>query len=545
MSVKSKEDDHPTQELSDEVGSPRKHLRLDNSARKGWSLIDRKADHEVLQEMGVSLLEPDDSEVQTDVVFDSVHQHRAQKRKRDIENMNPNVNSTSPRKHSPKSPRTKVKICSPGPGPSRVKSPRSTEKLKPLQQTDLETSLLDEFLIDEETPLAQSVSAKYCDIPHSVGFGAGSATGGKKSGRFIPLGLEEEMIISRRSKCEPTGGDSFRMLSDEMILSVFKWLPKRTLANCMLVCKRWHRVACDETLWQRLDLGNKTLSKDAIGRILARKPIVVRLASSEIGEWHTSTPFPSRIQYLDLSICTIDLDTLDSLLACCPGLKKLSLENVQLRDETCAFIGKCNNLETLNLTMAQGVTAGGLTSILEGCHNLLSLNLSWCGLSTSALTALVGPEEEEAPEGSPGEDVQKEPERPVLPRLQRLSIAGARVLSDNMLSRLVHRWERLLELDLSDCAALGTGALETLRRLPRLHHLALSRCYLLPHALTKLVNMPAMQFLDVWGMLPSKSLSALKSALPGIQINQFMFSAIARPTVGQRRTSIWGLRTRD
>ncbi|XP_052748219.1 S-phase kinase-associated protein 2-like [Galleria mellonella] len=544
MGDKSTEDDRPVLGTSDELDSPRKRMRLDNSARKGWSLTDRKADHEVLQEMGVSLLDPDDCEASDVASFDNLHQHKAQKRKRDIENVNPNVNSMSPRKHSPKSPRVKVKVCSPSPGPSRIRSPRSLEKVKLVQHTDLETSLIDEFLAEEETPLAQSVTAKYGDIPHSVGFGAGSATGGKKTARLTPLGLEEELIMTRRTKCEPLGADSFDVLSDEMILSVFKWLPKRTLANCMLVCKRWYRLACDETLWQRLDLGNKTLSKDALGRILARKPVVVRLASSEIGEWLTSTPTPSRIQYLDLSICTIDLDTLDSLMACCPALRKLSLENVQLRDTTCELIGKCKNLETLNLTMAQGITAEGLSYILNGCQNMLSLNLSWCGLTKAALAELLGPDEEEDPEDSSSEVCRVQPDK-VLPRLQRLSLAGARVLSDDMIHRLTQRFPHLLELDLSDCAALSSKAVHYLHMLPRLHHLALSRCYLLPQALPKVVNMPALQFLDVWGMLPSKSLNALKEAMPSIQINQFMFSAIARPTVGQRRTSIWGLRTRD
>ncbi|XP_073966246.1 S-phase kinase-associated protein 2-like [Choristoneura fumiferana] len=57
--------------------------------------------------------------------------------------------------------------------------------------------------------------------------------------------------------------------------------------------------------------------------------------------------------------------------------------------------------------------------------------------------------------------------------------------------------------------------------------------------------MPSLQYLEVWGMLQTASLNALRAALPAIQVNQFMFSAIARPTVGARRTSIWGLRTRD
>ncbi|KAI5632290.1 f-box-like domain-containing protein [Phthorimaea operculella] len=311
-----------------------------------------------------------------------------------------------------------------------------------------------------------------------------------------------------------------------MLLSVFRWLPKRTLAHCMLVCKRWHRVACDETLWQRLDLGNKTLSKDALGRVLARKPVIVRLAHSEIGEWHPTGPITtSRIQYLDLSICTTDRHTLNSLLHRCTLLKKLSLESVPLDDTTCHIIGKCNLLETLNLSMAQGITAEGLTSILEGCNNLQSLNISWTGLSEEALQVLVSS----------------------LPtKLQRLNAAGARIMTDDMVATLVERVPRLVELDLSDCSRVSAPAVTSILTLSRLEHLALSRCYLLPpHSLTKLSAMPSLQYVEVWGMLQTASLSALKQALPAIQINQFMFSAIARPTVGTRRTSIWGLRTRD
>lgn len=520
MSANKTDDEYTPSRNLDEVDSPRKRMRLDNSGRKSWSLMDRKTDHEVLQEMGVSLLEPDDCEVPCDPGTSGL-MHKSLKRKRDLENVNPNINIiTSPHsKLSPKSPR--VRTASPNAGPSKVKSPRSAEKhpLQPTEQHLLETTLMfNDYLIDEETPLAQSVSAQYLPpAPNS---------GGKKSSEVTPLGIEEELIISRRHKPEPMGTDAFNILSDEMILSVFRWLPKRTLAHCMLVCKRWHRVACDETLWQRLDLGNKTLAKDAIGRILARKPIIVRLASSEIGEWHPATSPPaSRIQYLDLSMSTLDTLTLDSLLRACPHLSKLSVESVLLSDTTCVYIGKCSKLETLNLTMAQNITAEGLTSILDGCTSLQSLNISWCNLDEPSLEVLVT----------------------MLPqRLQRLNISGARIMSDDIVERLCSRCPRLLELDISDCGRVTARCALALATLKRLEHLATSRCYLLPaHALYKLGSTPSLQYLDVWGMLHTHALSALTTALPHVQVNQFMFSAIARPTVGPRRTSIWGLRTRD
>ncbi|KAL4711765.1 hypothetical protein ACJJTC_004107 [Scirpophaga incertulas] len=508
MNTNATEDDIETQENTLPAESPRKRPRLENTVRKSWSLMDRRTDDEVLHEMGVGLLEPDDQEPPNEIAHQSGLQ-RCLKRKRDIENVNPNANCAT----SSHSPRGKG---SPSAGPSRVRSPKSLEKTKPLQPSEniLETSLTDEYLIDEETPLAQVSAAPLAQI-----------TEGRRR-CVTPLGLQDEIIIYKLHKSEPEGVDSFNILSDEMILSVFRWLPKRTLTNCMLVCKRWHRVAYDETLWQRLDLGNKSLSKDALGKILARKPMIVRLASSEIAEWHPTTPaYQSRIQYLDLSISTIDTITLNCLLERCSALKKLSLESVKVVDRTCEFIGRCNNLETLNLTMAQGVTADGVSFIVTGCTNLQSLNISWCNLSEDALTVLVT--------GLPQ-------------NLQRLNLAGARSLTNEMVEQLCEQCPRLAELDASDCCKLTAPSISVLRNARRLRHLALSRCYLLPPAtLTKLSSMVSLQYLEVWGMLQSTSLNALRAALPAIQINQFMFSAIARPTVGTRRTSLWGLRTRD
>uniref|UniRef100_S4PDV1 S-phase kinase-associated protein 2 n=1 Tax=Pararge aegeria TaxID=116150 RepID=S4PDV1_9NEOP len=528
MNAKNTEDDNQSSPARDIIESPRKRMRLENSARKSWSLMDRRTDTEVFQEMGVSLLDPDDGDSNCDAASANNHKPNL-KRKRDIENVNPNINSIimSPRsKFSPKSPRGKL---SPSPGPSRVKSPRSSEKLKPLQPSDqiLETSLSNAYLIDEETPLAQSVSADF------KGFNASFSSGKKRSNEnsFSRHSIDDVRVQSSHSSASQDdvtteGADTFSLLSDEVILGVMRWLPKRTLAHCMLVCKRWYRIACTETLWQRLDLGNKTLSKDALGRILNRKPVIVRFASSEIGEWHpTSTPIQSRIQYLDLSMCSIDHRTLEQLLTRCSGLRKLSLESVSLSQATHELIGHCSNLETLNLTMAQNVTDEGLSAILEGCIGLQSLNISWCNLNEATLNVLV----EMLPQ-----------------KLQRLNLSGARTLTDDMVAALVGRCPRLLELDLSDCSRLAVASLTALLSLSRLEHLALSRCYLLPpHALTKLSSMTALQYLEVWGMLPTASTNALRAALPAIQINQFKFSAISRPTVGTRRTSIWGLRTRD
>ena len=50
---------------------------------------------------------------------------------------------------------------------------------------------------------------------------------------------------------------------------------------------------------------------------------------------------------------------------------------------------------------------------------------------------------------------------------------------------------------------------------------------------------------DVFGMLREGPLDQLKESMPNIDINNFPFSSIARPTTGIRRTSIWGIRVRE
>lgn len=52
-------------------------------------------------------------------------------------------------------------------------------------------------------------------------------------------------------------------------------------------------------------------------------------------------------------------------------------------------------------------------------------------------------------------------------------------------------------------------------------------------------------YLDIFGMLTEAALTMLEHTFTNISINKFLHSSVARPTVGTRRTSIWGLRTRD
>ena len=106
---------------------------------------------------------------------------------------------------------------------------------------------------------------------------------------YIPMEFSEDdqsndsFLISKRMRVEgPPGTDVFSRLSDEVVLCIFKWLPKSTVAKCAQVAKRWKRLAYDEVLWRRLDLSGTCLKSTILGTVLMRGTQVLRLAKTEV-----------------------------------------------------------------------------------------------------------------------------------------------------------------------------------------------------------------------------------------------------------------------
>jgi len=218
---------------------------------------------------------------------------------------------------------------------------------------------------------------------------------------------------------------------------------------------------------------------------------------------------------------------LEQLLSHCSLLRNLSLEMCSVSDITCAAIGENTNLSVLHLGMVTGITTSGLTSILRGCTQLTELNLGWTNLSGDTLTAacpLMGP------------------------TLRRLNISGNReTLLDSHVEEILHNCPNLRELDISDSSKVSSALICTL--VEKLHHLeslSTSRCYsITPSSYLMLSSSPTLLYLNVFGLLREPALVELKDRLKGIEINKFLFTSVARPTVGIKRTSIWNLRVRD
>lgn len=278
---------------------------------------------------------------------------------------------------------------------------------------------------------------------------------------------DENFFIYRKhcSSLSALGENHFNRLSDEMVLHIFKWLPKKNLMRCSLVCSRFNRIVHTDSLWIRLDLGSKWLRKGALGNVISRGVVILRLAQTEIREpifdeltsdvdWNT---FQSKLQYLDLSMCAISTAALELLLSKCRKLKKLSLEHVKLNDAACFQISQNESLDSLNLTMCEGITPTGVLFIVARLKKLRSLNISWAFLSYQCFEMLIAN---------------------ITPEIQRLNLAGSRAaMTDQYLAALVNRCPALAELDVSDCPKLSTDGIGVLEQLKRLEYLSLSRCY--------------------------------------------------------------------
>ncbi|XP_017774518.1 PREDICTED: S-phase kinase-associated protein 2 isoform X2 [Nicrophorus vespilloides] len=332
-----------------------------------------------------------------------------------------------------------------------------------------------------------------------------------------------------------TSIDQFCRLSDEVILHIFHFLPKRQLTQIACVSKRFHRLTEDESLWARMDVSNRVLYPGALGQILSRQVVILRLAQSEISHpaimpdcRASNEDFQSRLLYLDLSLVHVSPESLTSLFTKCQRLKKLSLEHVQINTEVLQALAQNKELEVLNLAMVQGIEVDGLKVLLKNCKKLRELNLAWTFLSCPSIKLLCAQ----------------------LPKtLDRLNISGCRkLLTDNYVLDLVKSCPGLRELDLSDCTGLTGTAIHHIILLEDLNFLALSRCYLIPYrSLLTLKKVKSLVYLDVHGgYIDYTELRIIQDGLGShIHINKFKFSSVARPTVGARRSSIWNMRVRD
>ncbi|XP_023799686.1 S-phase kinase-associated protein 2 isoform X1 [Cyanistes caeruleus] len=360
---------------------------------------------------------------------------------------------------------------------------------------------------------------------------------------------EKDFVIVRRPWLlrEPESGISLDALPDELLLAIFAYLPLKNLLKVSMICKRWHRLSFDESLWQTLDLTGGNLLPGVLGQLLPAGVTVFRCPRSCIGDPLFKTSNLLKIQHLDLSNCTVSAADLHSILCLCEKLQNLSLEGLVLSDNIINSIARNPNLIRLNLCGCSGFSADALELMLSSCSMLEELNLSWCEFTAIHVKAAVNH---------------------VTSKVTQLNLSGYREnLQIADVKTLVGRCPLLVHLDLSDSMMLKPECFQYFKQLAFLQHLCLSRCYQIsPAALVLKLQIPfqkpewyeelgiklrelgeirTLKTLQVFGIVTDSSLQLLEEALPDMKINGSHFTSIARPTVGNKKShEIWGIKCR-
>ncbi|KAF7697051.1 S-phase kinase-associated protein 2 [Silurus meridionalis] len=350
----------------------------------------------------------------------------------------------------------------------------------------------------------------------------------RKQPRPCAKGKENGFVLARRPRRsrDAAGVLCWDTLPDELLLGIFSRLSLQDLLRTSRVCKRWHRLAFDESLWHSADLVGKAQLNGELGQVLTAGVSRLRCPHSCIGDPCFKNTQPLRIQHLDLSSCTVETSVLEDILSRCRRLQNLSVEGLVLSDPILQSLSKNTELVRLNLCGCTGFSADSLTEMLQSCNKVEELNVSWCNFSSEHVQAVVNS---------------------VPSTITQLNISGYRQnLTMEDVKALVERCPNLTHLDLSDSVLVTVDSFPFLQQLSSLSHLALSRCYQIhPAALIEFEKYETLQNLEVFGLIQDNSLPILSKGLPRIQINTQPFSTVARPTAAARKDrTLWGMHCR-
>ncbi|XP_072310929.1 S-phase kinase-associated protein 2 [Eucyclogobius newberryi] len=329
---------------------------------------------------------------------------------------------------------------------------------------------------------------------------------------------DNHFVIARRPRRrrETISGISWDHLPDELLLRIFFYLPLQELLKMTSVCKRWHRLVLDESLWHSVDLEGLTHMGPALKHVLKTGVRRLRCPRAFVEELDFLSTRTLHVVQMDLSSSIIPVAALEGILASCTQLQDLSLEGLQLSDTIIHSLAKNANLEQLNISGCSGFSPGALEEMLKSCQRISQLNISWCDFTSDHVKCVV---------------------HNVSPCVTHLNLSGYREnLTLDNIKVLVSRCQKIHIFDLSDSTQLMADSFPVLAQLKCLLHLSLSRCYHIhPAALSDLSQkIPSLFILDVFGLINDSHLPTLKKEMPHVSINSRPFSTIARPTPAGR-----------
>ncbi|PAA72694.1 hypothetical protein BOX15_Mlig033201g1, partial [Macrostomum lignano] len=189
------------------------------------------------------------------------------------------------------------------------------------------------------------------------GNGGGGSGPGSKFGSVSLLSVDPPNINERLPK--------------EIILRVFSHLDLVTLCRCSQVCKFWHQLAFDGSIWQNVSLFE--YGKDITGAM-------VETLAKRCGGF---------LRSLNLRGCqNLNDSAMRAFSYHCVNLERLNLSDCRkLTNEACKHIRSCQNLLSLKVNSISNISDDGVRYLAK-CERLVELDMSWCNISDEGLTRL-------------------------------------------------------------------------------------------------------------------------------------------------------------
>ncbi|KAL4763939.1 F-box domain protein [Aspergillus foveolatus] len=290
--------------------------------------------------------------------------------------------------------------------------------------------------------------------------------------------LEDTALVAKPKKF-----DFWGKMPNELGMLIFSYLTPKEIIRCSTVCKWWHKMCYDGQLWTVIDTTDyySDISYDALMKLIM-----------------SGGPF---IKDLNLRGC-VQLrerweNEIDEVTAVCRNVVNLSLEGSRMdKSPVHSFLGRNQRLQYVNLAGLDSVTNATMKIIAKSCHQLRTLNVSWCtNVTASGLKRVVKAcpilADLLASEILGFDEVELSSELFRRNTLERLDISRTDI-TDESLKVLMHGIDpeidileeraivlprRLKHLDLHQCSGLTDNGVKTLaHNVPHLVGLQLSGC---------------------------------------------------------------------
>jgi len=289
-------------------------------------------------------------------------------------------------------------------------------------------------------------------------------------------------------------------LPDELILKVFESLKTLELIYCSQVSKRIRRISQDEMLWKKVNLYGKNVPTKFLKLIVENQCKHLSLPYVELQGTNLKLVKPSNLKYLEMTKCQAENGIIEELLESCNVLQKLSLAWLSLENSVIQSVCSQNG-QTLKVLHLYGLELNFETvkQVVDKCVNLSEVNFSDTKLCPDSVNYLV---------------------ENLTPNVQKLSLQDLESVTDERVSTLVIRCNKLTSLDLFKTSVTNAVLTSIITHLAStLEELGVSQNKIdYIHLFFDLRFMPKLKVL-VCKHLPANEIEDLKLHLPHLHLN--------------------------